>query len=117
MTTQALATPSQTLDRSESAGYRADFSPGNIDPVAEISISLPDDLVQELRAAGHRNVSAFVAALVRNELDRQRLLAFVEELEEELGPTSEAEIAEYAKAFARTAAITRTMSEEAAETE
>jgi hypothetical protein len=80
--------------------------------------SSPDDLIQRLQAVSHGDVSACIAGLVRNELDRQRLLAFAEEPEEELGPTDEAEVVEYTAAFARTAAITRAMEKEAeAETE
>jgi hypothetical protein len=87
-----------------------------MESVAEISIILPDDLMQRLQFVSHGSVSAYIAGLVRNELDRQRLLAFVEEFEEELGPTDEAEVAEYTAAFARTAAITRAM-EKGAEAE
>jgi post-segregation antitoxin (ccd killing protein) len=72
--------------------------------VAKLSVSLPDDLVRDLRAVAHDNVSAFVTAAVRRELDRRRLLAFVAELEEELGPADEAEVARYAELFAASAA-------------
>jgi post-segregation antitoxin (ccd killing protein) len=81
--------------------------PGRIDPVAKLSVSLPDDLVQDLRAVARDNVSAFVAAAIRHELDRRRLHAFVVELEEELGPADEAEVARYAEMFAAAAAPTR----------
>jgi hypothetical protein len=53
--------------------------------VVELSLSLPDDLVEELRAVASDDVSAFVAAAVKHELDRQRLHVFVEELVTELG--------------------------------
>jgi hypothetical protein len=43
-----------------------------IDVMAKISVSLPVDLVLDLQAAARDNVSAFVAAAVRNELDRRR---------------------------------------------
>jgi post-segregation antitoxin (ccd killing protein) len=78
--------------------------PGRIEYVAKLSVSLPDDLVRDLRAVAHDNVSAFVTAAVRRELDRRRLLAFVAELEEELGPADEAEVARYAELFAASAA-------------
>jgi hypothetical protein len=71
------------------------------------------DTPSQAPAVSHGNVSACIAGLARNELDRQRLLAFVEELEEELGPTGEAEVAEHTAAFARTAAITSAVGEEA----
>ena len=65
----------------------------------------PDDLVQDLRAIAPDNVSAFVAAAVRHELDRRRLHAFVDELVSELGPSDEAEVARYSELFAATAAV------------
>ena len=77
---------------------------GRIEHVAKLSVSLPDDLVRDLRAVAHDNVSAFVTAAVRRELDRRRLLAFVAELEEELGPADETEVARYAEMFAASAA-------------
>jgi hypothetical protein len=49
-------------------------------------------------------VSAFVTTAVRNELDRRRLFAFVEELEKELGPADETEVARYSELFAASAA-------------
>jgi post-segregation antitoxin (ccd killing protein) len=72
--------------------------------VAKLSVSLPDDLLRDLRTVAHDNVSAFVTAAVRNELDRRRLSAFVEELEEELGPADETEVAKYTELFAASAA-------------
>ncbi len=74
--------------------------------MTKLSVSLPDDLVQDLRAVAHDNVSAFVTAAVRHELDRRRLSAFVDELADELGPVDEAEVARYSKLFASTAAVT-----------
>lgn len=68
--------------------------------MAKISVSLPDDLVRDLRAVARNNVSAFVAAAVRNELDRLRLHAFVQELVSELGPSDEAEVAKFRALFA-----------------
>jgi hypothetical protein len=78
--------------------------PGRIKSVAKLSVSLPDALVRELRTVAHDNVSAFVTAAVRNELDRRRLLAFVDELEAELGPADETEVAKYSELFANSAA-------------
>jgi post-segregation antitoxin (ccd killing protein) len=74
--------------------------------VTKLSVSLPDDLVQDLRAVAHDNMSAFVTAAVRHELDRRRLFAFVDELADELGPIDEAEVAKYSGLFASTAAVT-----------
>jgi Arc/MetJ-type ribon-helix-helix transcriptional regulator len=72
--------------------------------MAKLSVCLPDDLAQDLEAGAHGNVSAFVTFAVRRELDRRRLLAFVAELEDELGPADEAEVARYAETFAASAA-------------
>ena len=71
--------------------------------MAKLSVSLPDDLVQDLKAEANDNVSAFVTVAVRHELDRRRLFAFVNELEEELGPADEAEVARYSELFASAA--------------
>ena len=68
--------------------------------MAKLSVSLPDDLVEDLKAEAQDNVSAFVTAAVRHELDRRRLFAFVDELEDELGPADEAEVARYNGLFA-----------------
>ncbi len=74
--------------------------------MAKLSVSLPDDLVRDLRAVARDNVSAFVTAAVRHELDRRRLFAFVDELADQLGPADEAEVARYTELFASTAAVT-----------
>jgi len=92
------------LDLDEQLGRRERSYRGRIAPVAKLSVSLPDNLVAELRAVSPDNVSAFVAAAVRHELDRRRLHAFVEELVDELGPSDEAEVARYSELFAASAA-------------
>jgi post-segregation antitoxin (ccd killing protein) len=76
---------------------------GRIEGVAKLSVSLPDDLVEDLRRVAHDNVSAFVTAAVRRELDRRRLLSFAADLEDELGPADEAEVARYSEMFAASA--------------
>ncbi len=81
--------------------------PGRIVPVAKVSVSLPDALLRDLRTVAHDNVSAFVTTAIRNELDRRRLFAFVDELEEELGPADEAEVAKYSELFAASATTDR----------
>lgn len=75
--------------------------------MAKLSISIPDELAGDLRDAAHDNVSAFVSAAVRHELDRRRLFAFLDELEGELGPPDEEEVAAFSAAFSRTAAATK----------
>ena len=89
--------------RSDLAGQRhldEDSYQSRIDSVAKLSVSLPDDLVRDLREVAHGNVSAFVTAAVRNELDRLRLQAFVADLEDEVGPVDEAEVARYSALLA-----------------
>lgn len=93
------------LDTGEQLRRRRGSYQGRIGCVAKLSVSLPDDLVQDLRAVAPDNVSAFVAAAVRHELDRRRLHAFVDELVSELGPSDEAEVARYSELFAATAAV------------
>ena len=63
--------------------------------MAKLSISIPDDLVDDLRDLATSNVSAFVATAIRHEVDRRRLFGFLEELEQELGPADDAEVAYY----------------------
>lgn len=77
-----------------------------IEFVAKLSVSLPDDLVQDLKEVARGNVSAFVTAAVRNELDRLRLHAFVKELEAEVGPVDETEVARYSAMLAAASAAT-----------
>ena len=86
---------------------------GRIEAVAKLSVSLPDDLVQDLKEVARGNVSAFVTAAVRNELDRRRLHAFVAELVDELGPSDEAEVARYSEMFAATSVVADATGEEA----
>jgi len=68
--------------------------------VAKLSISLSDDLIRHLREVAAGNVSAFVTAVVRNELDRLRLQSFVAELQDEVGPVDETEVARYSAMLA-----------------
>lgn len=74
---------------------------GSIDGVAKISVSLDDELLAELKSAAGDNVSAFISAAVRRQLRRRDLAAFLAELEEELGPPTEEELAEAAADFDR----------------
>ena len=89
------------------AGWCDDSYRGRIDGVAKLSVSLPDDLVRDLKAQVRGNVSAFVAEAVRNELDRRGLRTLVDELEDILGPADEAEVARYTALFASIAAESR----------
>lgn len=69
--------------------------------MAKISVSLDDELLAELKSAAGDNVSAFISAAVRRQLRRRDLAAFLAELEEELGPPTEEELAEAAADFDR----------------
>jgi len=93
------------FDTGEQLRQRHRSYQGRIAYVAKLSVSLPDDLVQDLKAAAPDNVSAFVTTAVRHELDRRRLHAFVDELVAELGPSDEAEVARYSELFAATTAV------------
>lgn len=75
--------------------------------MAKISVSIPDDLVHDLKEVAHGNVSAFVAAAVRNELDRRRLRVLVRELEDQVGPVDEAEVARIGAMLAEVNAAAR----------
>lgn len=62
---------------------------------AKISVSLPKRLASEVRRhAGDRGVSAFVARAMRHEMERDRLADFLVDLEREIGPVDEREVAE-----------------------
>lgn len=76
--------------------------------MAKISVSLDDDLLGELKEVAGTNVSAFIATAVRRQLRRRDLEAFLDELEEELGPPSEDEMTDAAAAFDRAAQVTPT---------
>jgi hypothetical protein len=71
--------------------------------VAKLSISVPDDLVDDLRGLASDNVSAFVTTAIRHEVDRRQLLSFLDELDKELGPVEEEEVAHFVGVFARMA--------------
>src|SRR5260370_22070023 len=58
--------------------------------VAKLSISIPDELIDDVRAVVRGNVRAFVATAVRHELGHRRLFGFLDELEDELGPLTRA---------------------------
>lgn len=65
--------------------------------MARVNITVPDELLARARAAG-LNVSALASAALAEELDRRAKIAeldrYLAELEAELGPIPEAELAE-----------------------
>jgi len=66
----------------------------------KVSISLDEDLVAELEAAGH-SLSAQVNEAMREELERRRrerlLVELVDQLDAELGPVDEALVEKYVR--------------------
>ena len=60
---------------------------------------MDDQLLGELRKAAGDNVSAFIAGAVRRQLRNQQLRTYLDELETEMGPPTEEELAEAAAAF------------------
>ena len=75
--------------------------------MGKISVSLPDDLVRDLKEVARGNISAFVAEGVRSELDWRRLHTLVRELEKQVGPVDEAEVARYGAMLAEVKAVPR----------
>jgi hypothetical protein len=72
--------------------------------MAKLSISIPDDLVDDLRDLATSNVSAFVATAIRHEVDRRRLFGFLDELEHDLGPADDTEVAYYVEQLSQAVA-------------
>src|SRR5687768_3396072 len=68
--------------------------------MAKISVSIPDDLAEELRDEAIGNVSRFVSSAVRDALDRRRLMRALEALDAELGPVDPELLDEADAAFA-----------------
>jgi hypothetical protein len=96
--------------RSDTASQRyldEDSYRSRIEFMAKLSVSLPDDLARDLQQIARGNISAFVAEAVRAELDRRRLYTLVQELEDQVGPVDEAEVARYSAMLAEANAAAR----------
>ncbi|MGH8905843.1 MAG: hypothetical protein ACRD0K_04865 [Egibacteraceae bacterium] len=64
--------------------------------VTRLSFSLDPGLAREVREhAGPRGLSAFITRAVRHERERERLGAYLAELEELIGPPDPELVAEY----------------------
>jgi post-segregation antitoxin (ccd killing protein) len=74
--------------------------------MAKLSVSVPDELVDELRGLATGNVSAFVTTAIRHEVDRRQLFAFLDEMDNELGPVNEDEVASFIEVFTQPAPAT-----------
>lgn len=69
-------------------------------PAAKLSISVPGDLaVAVRRRVGPRGLSGFVARAIANELEREQLGAFLDELNEAHGEVPEAALAKARRAW------------------
>ena len=69
-------------------------------PAAKLSISLPGDLAAAVRKrVGARGLSGFVARALAHELEREGVRVLLDELEQELGPPSPADLARARKAW------------------
>jgi hypothetical protein len=67
---------------------------------AKLSVSVPSDLARTVRRrVGPRGLSGFVARAMQHELEREQLGAFLGELEAELGPVPESELARTRRAW------------------
>lgn len=71
--------------------------------MAKLSISLPDELADDVHALAPQNVSAFVSTAIRHEIDRRALFSFLDELADELGPVDEDEVAVFTAAWSNIA--------------
>ena len=76
--------------------------------MAKLSVSIPDDLANELRDEARENVSRFVTAAVRDALDRRRLLRALAALDDEFGPLDPEDLAEADEEFRRVEAAVLT---------
>jgi hypothetical protein len=56
-------------------------------PAEKLSVSVPGELARSVRRrVGPRGLSSFVARAMQHELEREQLGAYLEELDEKLGP-------------------------------
>lgn len=69
--------------------------------MAKLSVSIPDALAAELRDEAPDNVSRFVAAAVRDALDRRKLLRALAALDDEFGPLDEEDLLQADEEFSR----------------
>ena len=69
-------------------------------PAAKLSISVPAELATAVRKrVGARGLSGFVARAMMHELEREGIGVLLGELEQQLGPTSKADMARARKAW------------------
>lgn len=74
--------------------------------VARLSLSIPDDLMDDVRGFSEGDIKAFVTTALREAVDqkkartRRHLGRLVRELEEEVGPVNETQVAMFAEMLA-----------------
>ena len=69
-------------------------------PAAKLSVSVPGDLADAVRKrVGARGLSGFVARAMAHELEREGVAVLLDELEEQLGPPSKAEMSRARRAW------------------
>ena len=69
-------------------------------PAAKLSVSVPGELAAAVRKrVGGRGLSTFVARAMAHELEREGIATLLDELEEQVGPPSESEMARARKAW------------------
>lgn len=74
--------------------------------MAKLSLSLPDDLMGDLRGFCDGSVKSFVTEVIREAINQRKRLArqhlneLVRELEEQVGPVDEVQVAKFAALFA-----------------
>lgn len=71
--------------------------------MSKLSVSVPDALVADLRGLAEGNVSAFVTTAIRHEVDRRHLFSFLDEMDQELGPVGDEEVAHFVDVLLETA--------------
>ena len=69
-------------------------------PAAKLSVSIPGELAEAVRKrVGARGLSGFVARAVAHELEREGVRALIDDLDDQLGQPSKADIARARKAW------------------
>jgi hypothetical protein len=88
-----LARPQQHLDSVHHTS--------TIEVVPDISVSVSKHLMRDIEEAAHGDVNAFVVEALKNELYRRHLDTLIQELEEQVGPVDEEQVARFAVMLAK----------------
>jgi hypothetical protein len=69
-------------------------------PAAKLSVSVPGELAAAVRKrVGARGLSGFVARAMAHELEREGIAVLLDQLEEQVGPSSRGDMARARKAW------------------